>query len=207
MELQQGPNSSKMTMQEIDELLQVIEESNNSNQWSDRLKQQLMSRVKDNLSKTKMKEAWVKQQVKELEVDPLEIEVVDKNGQVVASRHWKCNARNCNFQYYRGNCSRLAIKVQANELDKLIGKGQHACLKHFCVQNKNIDFCHSYFKLHQKLPEGAFLKLRIDKTKAPQPTPSIVTELQPLSSTSSLQIDGKKNHKQIFSMVYGSAFI
>ena len=64
MELQQGPNSSKMTMQEIDELLQVIEESNNSNQWSDRLKQQLMSRVKDNLSKTKMKEAWVKQQVK-----------------------------------------------------------------------------------------------------------------------------------------------
>ena len=68
MEFQQGPNSSEMTTQEIDELLRVIEESNNSNQWSDRRKQQLMSRVKDNLSKTKMKDAWVKQQVQELEV-------------------------------------------------------------------------------------------------------------------------------------------
>ena len=192
MEFQQGPNSSEMPTQEIDELLRVIEESNNSNQWSDRRKQQLMSRVKDNLSKTKMKDAWVKQQVQELEVDPLEIEVVDKNGEIVASRHWRCNAKNCNFQYYRGNCSRLAIKVQANELDKLIGKGQYACLKHFSVQYKDSDFCHSYFKLHKKLPEGAFLKLKKLKSKVPQQTTSIVTD------AISLQIEGEKNTKNLY---------
>ena len=128
MEPQQGPKSFEMTKGEIDKLLDDIEKSNTSKQWTDRLKQKLLSRVKDNLLKDKLKEAWVKQQVKEIEADVLEIEVVDNNGKVVASRHWKCNARNCSFQYYRGNCSRLVIQVATNERNKLNRNGQHVLL-------------------------------------------------------------------------------
>ena len=192
MELQQGPKSYEMMKGEIDKLLDDIEKSNTSKQWTDRLKQKLLSRVKDNLLKDKLKEAWVKQQVKEIEVDALEIEVVDNNGKVVASRHWKCNARNCSFQYYRGNCSRLVIQVATNERDKLNRNGQHACLKHFSVQYQDSDFCHSYFKFYKKLPEGAFLKLKKLKSKVPQQTPSIVTD------AISLQIEGEKNTKNLY---------
>ena len=162
----------------------------------------VLSKVRDKISKQKIQQAWVSQQIKEVESDPSEEQVIDEHGQVLASRHWKCNARSCIYQHYRGNCTKLAIKVEAKDRSKLTYQKQHACLKHYSIKNEDNNYCHNYFKVHKKLPEGSFLNLTTQE-KEPNLTPSIVTEPQPLSSTSSLQIEGKTHYKTFFWSKYG----
>ena len=187
--------NSFMTQEEVNSLLISIKESTSSKQWRNNKKIQILSTIPDKVAKNKVKDAWVTQQLKELQSDPLEEQVNDESGKVVASRHWKCNARSCKYQHYKGNCTCLAIKVEAKECVKLTGKKEHACLKHFSVKNEDKNYCHNYFKVHNKLPEEAFLDLK-SQTKVPRQTPGISTAtfLVPSTSTSSLetqQIEGK----------------
>ena len=171
----------------LDSLLSSIENSKSSKQWTQREKLKILSSTKDKISKQKLQQAWVMLQLKEVEADPLEEQVVDESGKVLASRHWKCNARSCLNQHYRGNSTKLAIRVETKDRSKLAYRTkQHACLKHFAVKNKCKDYCHNYFKLHKQLPDGAFLKLGIQER---QLTPGIPSTSSGYFETQ--QIEGK----------------
>ena len=133
-----------MTQEEVNSLLISIKESTSSKQWGKRQKLKILSTIPDKIAKQKIQQAWVTQQLKEVESDPLEEQVIDESGKVLASRHWKCNARSCIYQHYRGNSTKLVIRVGTSDRSKLAyNPKQHACLKHYVVGNKDKDFCHS----------------------------------------------------------------
>ena len=163
---QKKPGS--ITQEEHDSLLISIEKSTSSKQWGKRQKLKILSTIPDKIAKQKIQQAWVTQQLKEVESDPLEEQVIDESGKVLASRHWKCNARSCFYQHYRGNSTKLVIRVGTSDRSKLAyNPKQHACLKHYVVGNKDKDFCHDYFKVHKQLPEGAFFNLSVQEKQAP----------------------------------------
>ena len=165
---------TEMTEEQKLDLLISIQESSSSKQWSDGLKEKILKQILDKDFKNVVKQAWANQQLKEIESDPLEEKVVDESGKCLANRAWKCQARNCRYQPFRGNCLQLAIEVTKEDHFKLTGKSttKFACLKHYRVQGQEINYCHNYFKLHKRLPEGAYLKLNIQDPSVQVPKPS-----------------------------------
>jgi hypothetical protein len=168
-----------MTEQQTLDLLLSIQESSSSKQWSDGLKDKILKKIPDKDLKNYVKQAWVDQQLQEVQSDPLEQEVVDENGKCLANRAWKCQARNCRYQPFRGNCLQLAIKAAEADHEKLAGKytEKFVCLKHYRVEGQDNDYCHTYFKIYKKLPVGAYLKVnkQIQKARLPQPRTSAAT--------------------------------
>ena len=159
-------NNEKLS---FENLLKAIENSKSSQQWPH------------------------KQQLREVEGDPLEEQVVDESGTVLASRHWKCNARSCNNQHFKGNCTKLVIRVDTSDRCKLVyNTKDHACLKHYVVVNKDKDYCHNYFKVHKQLPERAFLNLAVQDKQVPLGHPKVPI---PVPSCETKQTEGKITQK------------
>ena len=105
----------------------------------------------------------------------MEHQVFDESNQIcLASSKWKCDFKDCSFQNYHGNARRLAIKVDKSDVHKLIFRKLHACLMHYCVpESSEKNFCHDFFKLNKKLPNGAYL---FSKKKVPSSTMSVSSE-------------------------------
>jgi hypothetical protein len=211
-----------MSEQEKIDLLLRITESNSSKLWTASIKQKIFKQFQtDKCFLNEVKQAFVNQQLSEVNSDPLEEKVVDANGKLVASREWTCNARNCYFKFYRGNAPQLAIKPQAEDSENLIGPKKFVCLKHYCVVHQDIDYCHNYFKLYKKLPEGALLKIskptpqpsRRSANSEPQPSTNLVNfETQPTTTNKSVnersltkraaQQDSNKEQAGIYNSLY-----
>ena len=190
----------------LDSLLSSIENSKSSKQWTQIEKLKILSSTKDKISKQKLQQAWVMLQLKEVEADPLEEQVVDESGKVLASRHWKCNARFCNNQHYRGNSTKLVIRVGTSDRSKLAyNPKQHACLKHFVVGNKDKDYCHNYFKVHKQLPEGAFLNLSVQEKQTTLGIPKVPIQVPSTSSGyfETKQTEGKITIKNCKTKIFG----
>ena len=149
-----------MSEQEKIDLLRTITESNSSKLWTASIKQKIFKQYQsDKIFLNKVKQAFVNQQLIEVNSDPLEDKVVDDDGMLLASREWTCNARNCFYRFYRGNAPQLKIAPKAEDCKNLIGPKKFVCLKHYRVVNQKIDFCHNYFKLYKKLPQDAILNI------------------------------------------------
>lgn len=180
-----------MSEQELHNLLIEIQESSSSKQWNFNAKKITLSKFKENKDfQNKLNKAWTDKQLREREHDPLEEKVVDQTGQILASRDWRCDAKDCSYKFYRGQCYQLAIEVSPDDCDKLIKKKKYACLKHYIVQGQNTEYCHNYFKANKKLPPGAKLNIKPPKqlAKVSQPQHSNSLQLaevpQPQPSTS-----------------------
>jgi hypothetical protein len=168
METQKGKMCLEMTEQEKHQLWNRIEQSTSSNDWSKIQKEKIISQLKtDPNFKKKVKDAWISQQRKEKESDPLEEIVLDQSGKIIANREWQCHAKNCCYKPCRGNALQLSIEVAIGDLEKLVNYGKYACLKHYRVPSrlKDVAFCQNYFKENKKLPEGAFLHLKAPEKK------------------------------------------
>ena len=95
-------------------------ETSLSSEWPKITKEKILSQYKKEKDFQKiLTKAWVDQQLREAESDPLEEQVVDQSGEIVASRAWKCNAKNCSYQPSRGQRSQLAIQVTKEDSHKL----------------------------------------------------------------------------------------
>ena len=180
-----------MTTTEQQELIKRIRNSS-SKQWSFTTKKNILFQNKDNADFQKeLKNEWINQQKQEVETDPLEDNVFDQNGELVASRSWKCNARNCSYQACRGNYIQLAIKVSKEESVKLTGSKKYACLKHYIVKGEETDYCHHYFKVNKKLPPNAKLNIKGPVVNFPQPQATLSIPAEPQPHSENLQIEGK----------------
>ena len=153
MEPSKAKKSLPMTEEEKISLLSQIKNSKSSSDWSLNCKIQVLKRLaKNDAYKTTIKQAWIDQQTSEMKLDPLEHQVFDENNQIcLASSKWMCDFKDCNFQNYRGNARRLAIKVDKSDVHKLIFHKLHACLMHYCVpDSSDKNFCHDFLKLKKK---------------------------------------------------------
>ena len=190
-----------MFTNEQQEILSKIRNST-SKQWNSYKKRNILFRFKEDPNfQQNLKEEWINKQKQEVENDPLEDKVFDQNGQLVASRSWKCNARNCSYQACRGNNDQLAIEVSKEESLKLTGSKKYACLKHYIVFGKDSDYCHHFFKEHKKLPSNAKLNLKgpVAKLSTHQARLSVPVKPQPNpENLETLQTEGKKTSKLIF---------
>ena len=182
MKFKNKTNYSRLSEQDKNDLLQNIKQFSNSKEWPQNLKNKIIRELEDKQFKQILKDAWVKQQLKEQELDPLEDKVISESGTCLANRNWKCNAKTCNYQPYRGNAQQLAIKVSTIDCSKLAGKKLYACLMHYIVTGKQRKYCHNYFKLHKELPEGAFLNLNAEIQSDVTATSVLVQNLQPSTS-------------------------
>ena len=183
-------NNEKLS---FENLLKAIKNSKSSQQWPQKEKLKILKSVKDKNCKQQLQQAWVTQQLREVEGDPLEEQVVDESGTVLASRHWKCNARSCNNQHFKGNCTKLVIRVDTSDRCKLVyNTKDSACLKHYVVVNKDKDYCHNYFKVHKQLPERAFLNLAVQDKQVPLGHPKVPI---PVPSCETKQTEGKITQK------------
>ena len=164
-----------MNEQEKIKLLLQIETSN-SKQWKTQTKQEILRKSQtDKDFLFKVRQAFVSQQLKDVENDPLEDKVFDHNGKLVANRDWKCKGHNCSYRFHRANAPKLKIEVRSEDSKNLMGTN-FVCLKHYYVHGQEKNYCHSYFKLHKKLPEGAFLKIKLSNSDETQPEKSLVTK-------------------------------
>ncbi len=167
-----------MSEQEKIDLLLSIKESKESKNWTTSTKQRIFKQFKtDKNFINKVKKAFVTLQLNESELDPLEDKVFDDNGELLASRDWKCNAKYCFYKFGRGNAPQLAIKARAQDSENLIGEKKYVCLKHYRVVHQKNDYCHNYFKLYKKLPQEAILNLNKNDALVvdPQPRTSAAT--------------------------------
>ena len=164
-----------MNEQEKSDLLLKIQ-STNSNTWTAHQKQEIFKKYQtDQYFLNKVKHAFVTKQLKEVENDFLENKVLDDDGKLLASRDWKCAAQNCSYRFCRGNAPKLKIEVRLQDCTNLIGKN-YVCLKHYIVYLEDNNYCHSYFKLHKKLPQGAVLKIKLTNSEKSIPEKSLVTK-------------------------------
>ena len=165
---------TEMTDEQKLDLLLSIQETSSSKQWSRYDKEKILKQITDKDFKRELKQAWVNQQLKEVQSDPLEEKVVDESGQCLASRAWKCKVKHCKYQPHSGHCAQLAVAVAAEDHSKLSGKStkKFACLMHYRVEGQESNYCHNYFKLYKKLPVGAYLKLKIQKQSVQAPNTS-----------------------------------
>ena len=98
------------------------------------------------------------------------------------------------FQPSRGFRSQLAVEVTIDN-HKLIGDKKYACIKHYRVNGEKNDYCHVFFKVHQKLPAGAFLSIQGPKPLplSSQPSASLSSQVEPQASTSANHTLSKYN--------------
>ena len=170
-------------------------QSSLSSEWTKTIKDTILSNYKKDKDFQKiLTKAWVDQQVSEIESDPLEKEVLGNNGVCLASRAWKCNAKNCSYQPSRGQRSQLAVRVTTEDSYKLTSDKKYACLRHYRVNGQDNDYCHNFFKFNKKLPVGAFLNIKGSKPLplSSQPSASLSSQAEPQASTSANQ-DGPSN--------------
>jgi hypothetical protein len=93
-----------MSEQEKIDLLLSIMESKTSKNWTPSTKQKIFKQFKTDKNFIKrLKKAFVTLQINEVILDPLEDKVFDENGELLASRDWNCNAKNCFYKFARGN--------------------------------------------------------------------------------------------------------
>ena len=171
-------------------------ESSLSSEWPKITKEKILSQYKKEKDFQKiLTKAWVDQQLREAESDPLEEQVVDQSGEIVASRAWKCNAKNCSYQPSRGQRSQLAIQVTLEDSHKLTSDKKYVCLRHYRVNGQDNDYCHNFFKFNKKLPAGAFLNVKGFNTLPLSSQPSA----EPQPSTSANQ-DGPINQVEDLSV-------
>ena len=151
-------------------------ELTNSKQWTTHQKQDIFKTCQtDKQFLNKVRLAFITKQLKEVENDVLENKVINDNSELVGSRDWECCGQNCSYKYFRGNAQKLKIEVRPEDNKTLVGKN-YVCLKHYCVKWQDNDYCQNYFKLHKKLPEGAFLKIKLSNSNKTQPEKSLVTK-------------------------------
>ena len=158
--------------EKINLLLQI--ESTNSKEWKIHSKQEILRNSqtdKDFLSK--VRKAFVTQQLKDVENDPSENKVIDDNGKLLGNRDCKCQGHNCSYRFCRANAPKLKIEVRSEDSQNLIGTN-YVCLKHYYVHGQEKNYCHNYFKSHKKLPSGAVLKIKLTNSYKTQPEKRVI---------------------------------
>ena len=120
--------------EKLDLLLKI--ESTNSKNWSTYSKQDIFKKYQtDKKFLNRVRLAFETQQLIEVENDPLENQILNDEGELLASRDWKCQALNCSYIFCRGNAQKLKIELRSEDSKNLVGTN-HVCLKHYYVDGK-----------------------------------------------------------------------